>query len=189
MARNSGQRPRRTYNSCSSTESGRPARDRASAMSLALLRRANGDLSYLKDNAILALTLDVVDIINQYMNDHNPCEGRTYLSCDSVCKSDFNADMLVDLHTPEFLNGLRCSGVPNHVLTLKIGAPVMLLRNIDHTLGLCNGTRLIVTRLADHVLEANIMGDTNADRNFKSMCLAPLVYLSFFGKNIAAVLS
>ncbi|XP_019195835.1 PREDICTED: uncharacterized protein LOC109189678 [Ipomoea nil] len=105
------------------------------------------DLSYLNHSAILAPTLDVVDAVNQYMNDHNPAEGKTYLSCDSVCKSDANVDMLADLHTPEFLNALRCSGVPNHALTLKVGSPVMLLRNIDHTLGLCNGTRLIVTRL------------------------------------------
>ncbi|XP_019200247.1 PREDICTED: uncharacterized protein LOC109193874 [Ipomoea nil] len=104
------------------------------------------DLSYLNHSAILAPTLDVVDAVNQYMNDHNPYEGMTYLSCDSVCKSDANVDMLADLHTPEFLNALRCSGVPNHALTLKVGSPVMLLRNIDHTLGLCNGTRLIVTR-------------------------------------------
>ncbi|XP_019163181.1 PREDICTED: uncharacterized protein LOC109159536 [Ipomoea nil] len=124
--------------------------------------RGNEDLSYLKDSAKLAPTLDVVDSINKYMNDHNPAEGRTYLSCDSVCKSDSNADMLADLHTLEFLNGLQCSGVPNHALTLKVGSPVMLLINIDHTLGLCNCTRLIVTRLADHVLEAHIMCGTNA---------------------------
>ncbi|XP_019177192.1 PREDICTED: uncharacterized protein LOC109172491 [Ipomoea nil] len=121
-----------------------------------------GNLSYLNDSAILAPTLDVVDAVNQYMNDHNPVEGKTYLSCDSVCKSDSNVDMLANLHTPEFLNALRCSGVPNHALTLKVGSPVMLLRNIDHTLGLCNGTRLIVTRLADHVLEGQIMCGTNA---------------------------
>ncbi|XP_019185906.1 PREDICTED: ATP-dependent DNA helicase PIF1-like [Ipomoea nil] len=92
------------------------------------------DLSYLNHSAILAPTLDVVDAVNQYMNDHNPSEGKTYLSCDSVCKSDANVDMLADLHTPEFLNAFRCSGVPNHTLTLKVGSPVMLLRNIDHTL-------------------------------------------------------
>jgi len=34
----------------------------------------------------------------------------------------------------------------------------MLLRNIDQSEGLCNGTRLIVTKLANHVLEAMIMG-------------------------------
>jgi len=34
----------------------------------------------------------------------------------------------------------------------------MLLRNIDESQGLCNGTRLIVTKMANHVLEAKIMG-------------------------------
>ncbi|XP_019167885.1 PREDICTED: uncharacterized protein LOC109163589 [Ipomoea nil] len=107
-----------------------------------LFRRGIGDLTYLNDSVILAPTLDVVDSINQYMNDHNLAEGKIYLSCDSVCKSDSNVDLLADLHTPEFLNGLRCSGVPNHAVTLKVGSHVMLLRNIDHTLGLCNGTRM-----------------------------------------------
>ncbi|XP_019172653.1 PREDICTED: uncharacterized protein LOC109168053 [Ipomoea nil] len=117
------------------------------------------DLSYLNHSAILAPTLDVLDAVNQYMNDHNPAEGKTYLSCDSVCKSDANVDMLVDLHTPEFLNALRCSGVPNHALTLKVGSPVMLLRNIDHTLGLCNGTRLIVTSYQPLVSTENIFDE------------------------------
>jgi hypothetical protein len=33
----------------------------------------------------------------------------------------------------------------------------MLLRNISQTAGLCNGTRLIVTRLAEKVIEAIVM--------------------------------
>ncbi|KAF1872409.1 hypothetical protein Lal_00016707, partial [Lupinus albus] len=33
----------------------------------------------------------------------------------------------------------------------------MLLRNLDQSEGLCNGTRLIVTKMANHVLEAKIM--------------------------------
>ncbi|XP_019189229.1 PREDICTED: ATP-dependent DNA helicase PIF1-like [Ipomoea nil] len=127
-----------------------------------MFRRGHSDIQYLKDRAILAPTLDIVDAVNEYMNDYNNSEGRTYLSCDSVCKSDSNVDMLADLHTPEFLNGLRCSGVPNHSLTLKVGSPVMLLRNIDHSLGLCNGTRMIITKLADHVLEAQILCGASA---------------------------
>ncbi|XP_019168949.1 PREDICTED: uncharacterized protein LOC109164859 [Ipomoea nil] len=127
-----------------------------------MFRSGNRDLKYLKDRAILAPTLDIVDTVNEYMNEYNNAEGRTYLSCDSICKSDSNVDMLADLHTPEFLNGLRCSGVPNHSLTLKVGSPVMLLRNIDHSLGLCNGTRMIISKLADHVLEAQILCGASA---------------------------
>ncbi|XP_073219612.1 uncharacterized protein [Cicer arietinum] len=36
-----------------------------------------------------------------------------------------------DWFTLEFLNDMKCSRIPNHRLKLKIGVPVMLLRNID----------------------------------------------------------
>ncbi|XP_031108664.1 uncharacterized protein LOC116013152 [Ipomoea triloba] len=77
------------------------------------------------------------------------------------CQESLNG-ILADMHTPEFLNGLKASGIPNHALTLKVGSPVMLLRNIDHSMGLCNGTRLIITRLSDHVVEAKIVTGNNA---------------------------
>ncbi|KEH23882.1 PIF1-like helicase [Medicago truncatula] len=47
-------------------------------------------------------------------------------------------------------------GVPNHELNLKVGVPIMLLRNIDQPLGLSNGTRLIITQMGNFVLEAKI---------------------------------
>ncbi|CAA0824366.1 PIF1 helicase, partial [Striga hermonthica] len=103
-----------------------------------MFRSAGDDLSYLKDRAILAPTLDVVESINEYMSSLNSSEGRTYLSSDTPCKSDAGYDSLQDLHTPEFLNRIKCSGLPNHKLHLKVGTPVMLLRNIDHSTGLCN---------------------------------------------------
>ncbi|CAH9088778.1 unnamed protein product [Cuscuta europaea] len=68
--------------------------------------------------------------------------------------------------TPEFLNGIKCSGVPSHELKLKVGVPVMLMRNIDHSAGLCNGTRLLVTKLGEHIIEAQMMYGTNAGEKF-----------------------
>ncbi|KAL3625913.1 hypothetical protein CASFOL_030442 [Castilleja foliolosa] len=123
-----------------------------------MFRQSIDDPMFLKDRAILAPTLRVVDSINDYMNSLNSSEGYTYLSSDSTCKSDGSAnDFLSELHTPEFLNGIKCSGVPNHELHLKVGTPVMLLRNLDHSMGLCNGTRLVVTKLATHVIECKIL--------------------------------
>lgn len=119
---------------------------------------------YMESRAILAPTLDVVNAINEYMTDLHVAESKTYLCCDTVCKSESSDGILNDMHTPEFLNGLKASGIPNHALTLKVGSPVMLLRNIDHSMGLCNGTRLIITGLSDHVVEAKIVTGNNANK-------------------------
>ncbi|XP_015886689.3 uncharacterized protein LOC132799134 [Ziziphus jujuba] len=75
--------------------------------------------------------------------------------------SDLDIDLIGDLYTPKFLNAIKCSGVPNHQLKLKISIPIMLLRNVDHSSGLCNGTRLVITRLGNHVLEGKLVLGSN----------------------------
>ena len=45
----------------------------------------------------------------------------------------------------------------NHQICMKIGAPVMMVSNINQTQGLCNGTRMMVTRLGKSTLEAEMM--------------------------------
>jgi len=76
---------------------------------------------------------------------------------------------------PEFLNVIKCSGVPNQELKLKVGTPVMLLRNIDHSVGLCNGTRMVITKLENHVLEANVLSGSSAGHKIliPTMSLTP----------------
>ncbi|KAL4583557.1 hypothetical protein LXL04_008135 [Taraxacum kok-saghyz] len=56
----------------------------------------------------------------------------------------------------EFLNSLNVSGLPPHYLRLKIGCPIILLRNIDPSNGLCNGTRLICKGFQMNVIDAEI---------------------------------
>ncbi|KAL3634567.1 hypothetical protein CASFOL_021621 [Castilleja foliolosa] len=121
------------------------------------------DPKYLQDRAILAPTLDVVDAVNDYMIGKLSGDCHKYYSSNTVCKSDSNGDMLGDVHAPEFLNSIKCSGVSNHELNLKVGTPVMLLRNIDPSNGLCNGTRLLIIRLGSYVLECKILTGHSAD--------------------------
>ncbi|XP_019094615.1 PREDICTED: ATP-dependent DNA helicase PIF1-like [Camelina sativa] len=114
------------------------------------------DAKFFCERAILNPRNDDVNKINQYMLSQIPGLERQYLSSDSVETSDTSAyDNMI--YTQEFLNNIQVFGLPNHVLTLKKGAPIMFLRNIDPKRGLCNGTRLIVTQMANHVIEARII--------------------------------
>jgi ATP-dependent DNA helicase PIF1 len=88
-------------------------------------------------------------------------EAHDYYSCDSIDRSDVNDCDIFETLTPQFLNSLRTSGLPNHKITLKVGTPIMIMRNLDPAEGLCNGTRLIVTKLANHVIEAKIISGKN----------------------------
>ena len=51
----------------------------------------------------------------------------------------------------------KCTGISNHKLVLKKGVPIILLRNNVQTLGLCNGTKLIVRKLANNVIRVIIV--------------------------------
>ncbi|RZB51543.1 ATP-dependent DNA helicase PIF1, partial [Glycine soja] len=118
------------------------------------IRQHYKDLEFLQSRAILASTNEIVDHINDYVLSLIPEE---YLSSDSIEKFDTIESEGFSIITIEFLNSLSTSGLPNPKIKLKVGSPIMLLRNLDQNEGLCNGTRLIITRLANHIIEAKIM--------------------------------
>jgi hypothetical protein len=86
---------------------------------------------------------DTVEQINEYMMSKIQGEVVTYLSSDSVCST--STDGLDNMYHMEFLNMLKFLGIPDHKLILKVGQSVMLLRNINQSAGLCNGTRMTIT--------------------------------------------
>jgi len=103
--------------------------------------------TYFNDRAILAARNDIVSNLNTQLIQRMPSKAVDKLSADSVidpgdaCK-----------YPTEVLNQVSESGLPPHKLTLKEGCPVMLLRNLDPRRGLCNGTRLQVKSISDHIL-------------------------------------
>ncbi|XP_018443555.1 uncharacterized protein LOC108815454 [Raphanus sativus] len=114
------------------------------------------DPMFFNERAILCPTNEDVDVINNYMLDQLNGEERIYLSSDSIDPADSNSKD-DSVFTPEFLNSIKTSGLPNHSIRLRIGTPVMLLRNIDPDEGLCNGTRLQITQMANHIIEAKVI--------------------------------
>ncbi|CAI8604001.1 unnamed protein product [Vicia faba] len=112
------------------------------------------------------LRRDCWEIINHYALDIISGEEKEYLSFDSIDRMNTLYTEAYEGLTPEFFSKLRTSGLPNHKIKLKVGTPIMLLRNMDQSDGLCNGTRLIVTRLANHVIEAKIMSGKNIGNIF-----------------------
>lgn len=85
-----------------------------------------------------------------------------------------------DVHTPEFLNTIVSYGLLNHNLRLKVGVPVMLLRNIDQSLGLCNGTRLIIKKMGRYVLQ----GMVTSGHNIGQKVFIPRLSLTHYEKII-----
>ena len=119
------------------------------------------DESFFQDRAILTPKNITVEEINEYVMSLIPGEERTYLSCDTPIGTNSMSIRPDDIHTPEFLNTINASGIPQHKIKLKAGVPVMLMRNLDPTIGLCNGTRLIITKMGRYVLEAKVITGSN----------------------------
>ncbi|XP_076937618.1 uncharacterized protein LOC143605352, partial [Bidens hawaiensis] len=117
---------------------------------------------YFQDRAILAPTNEIVDEINDSLLKFFPNDEIEYLSSDTICSSEYiNNTVDTALYSPELLNGLRIFRLSNHKLVLKVGVPVMLLRNLNQKEGLCNDTRLQIISLGTRVVEAKIISGTN----------------------------
>jgi ATP-dependent DNA helicase PIF1 len=104
------------------------------------------------NRAILAPHNDSVKEINERILEKLPGETQTFISVDHVEQDDDDRFQ----YTVEYLQSCNASGIPNSHLMLKVGAPVLLLRNMNPSQGFCNGTRMIVTRLQRYIIDVRI---------------------------------
>jgi len=130
-------------------------------------QRHSGNAVYLMQHIIMAPKNTDVDEINNAIFESLFEEFHTYLSSDSLALTKgASADgvSMDSLYLVEFLDTLQFSGIANHELELKVGVPILLLCNLNQSIRLCNGTRLIIKRLGQRVIEAKIITLNNVGK-------------------------
>ncbi|GJY59729.1 DNA helicase [Tanacetum coccineum] len=91
-----------------------------------------------KNEDAYMINAEILALVNQ--------QHHVYLSFNEAVPHGNDGGETELLYPAEYLNSLNFAGFPPHRLELKVGAPIILLRNLNISGGLCNGTRLIVTQ-------------------------------------------
>jgi len=99
---------------------------------------------------ILTAKNNNVNVINFYFQNSIPGEAATYKLINTV----MNPDEIIN-YPAEFLNSLDLPEMPPHISTLKIGMPIILIRNINPP-RFCKGTWLTVKKIMNNIIEATI---------------------------------
>jgi len=116
-----------------------------------------GNANYMVNKAILTPKNVNVDIISDIIMEKIPGEFIIYPSADSINLSENVTTEQPQLYSPEFLRSLKIPELPPGELKLKLGIPIILLRNLNPSEGLCNGTRLICRGFQNKVIDAEII--------------------------------
>ena len=108
------------------------------------------DQQWLEERTILTVLNSDARKINDHIIERVPGPETVYTSVDSMTDPD-----AVPLAT-EVLNNIEISGMPAHKIRLKIGAPVLLMRNLDAP-RFVNGTLCVVRTLLENVMELTVL--------------------------------
>ena len=117
--------------------------------------RNNSNINWVKNRAILCPTNEECTEINKLLLAKLLGKNVQYKSCDTVNHSEAH------MYPAEFLNTIELQGIPPHLLELKPGAVIILLRNINPSEGHVNGTRYVVQNLLPHVIDAVAISGSN----------------------------
>ena len=110
-----------------------------------------GNHAWLYHIPILASRNEDAYIINKQLLRELPGNLQVYKSIDFIGIIDEAVT-----YTTEFLNTLDTPGIRSHILELKVGAPIMILRNLQPP-SLFNGTLLTIKTLMPNIIESTIM--------------------------------
>jgi hypothetical protein len=118
---------------------------------------------YFSERTILSSLNVDVDSLNKSVLEKFPGDSKEFQSADFIPTSEQSGGEDAMLNYPvEYLNQINCSGLPLAKVELKIGCPVMILRNLDAAHGVCNGSRGILRRCGNRVLEVELLTGEHA---------------------------
>ncbi|GJS69271.1 DNA helicase [Tanacetum coccineum] len=117
----------------------------------------------LQEKAIVCPKNNIGDVVNVKILSAIKGQIKTYLSKDDAIPMDRETSEAEMLYPMEYLNTITFPGFSPHELQLKVGLPIILLRNVNLYGGLCNSTRMIVRSLMLNLIEAQIITRTRID--------------------------
>lgn len=113
--------------------------------------------TFLTERTILSARNEDVNAINAAALNIFPGDAISYLAADKMSEDDEVDQTIANRYPNEYLNSLDPTGLPPFKVELKVGCPIILLRNIAPKDGLCNGTRMMVVRCAPRIIEVLIL--------------------------------
>ena len=122
----------------------------------ALLNEAVTVPGALVGRAILAFRNETVNDFNSLLLERMPGVEHRFVAVNNV-----NIDESAAAAEPfavEYLQSINLASIPPSSLKLKIGAPLILLRNLSPREGMCNGTRMRVLGISRTCLQVSILG-------------------------------
>jgi hypothetical protein len=127
------------------------------------IHTGNHSDQYFSERVILSCQNKYVNELNKTVLDKFPGAAQVFHSVDSIPTAQQTGEDDPLLNYPvEYLNEINCGSLPLAKLELKIGCPVMVLKNLDAANGLCNGSRGILSRHSNRVLEVRLLTGEHA---------------------------
>ncbi|GJY86833.1 DNA helicase [Tanacetum coccineum] len=104
----------------------------------------------LQEKAIVCPKNDTTDAVNAKILSSIEGSSKIYLSNDEAIPIGRETSKIEMLYPKEYLNTMAFPGFSPHELELNVGSPIMLIRIVNLSGGLCNRTRMIWKYKQEH---------------------------------------
>ncbi|KAG5575728.1 hypothetical protein H5410_055862 [Solanum commersonii] len=117
------------------------------------------NILFITSHTILTTKNDFVDEINDMLIMQSPSNIKVYIVVDETLDPKDQSEY------EDFMHTLNPPRLPPYKLCLKKHCPIILLRNLNFSMGLCNGTRLTCDDFKSHIISAIISNGDFKDTN------------------------